>query len=135
MNNIDRYRNQHKIILSIGKALADASEYTISDKEFSSYFSVLKTLDEVLSSHLDSEDNYFYPELARDKNSTIQSISKRLQTEMLPISIVYENYKKKYSSTEKILDNKDSFVDETVFLVESLNRRIEKEEKELYSLL
>jgi len=135
MNIVERYMNQHKIVLSLCSALQEAAEFGVNEKDFSSYVSVLNTLDDILSAHLESEDTYFYPDLAENEDSVIQTTSQRLQEEMSPISKVYKQYKKKYEISENILEDEVTFLKETRFLVKALYNRIEKEEKELYSLL
>jgi hemerythrin superfamily protein len=135
MNIVERYKNQHKIILSLCSALEEAAQLGVNEKEMSSYLSVLKTLDEILSTHLESEDTYLYPDLASNEDSFIQETAQKLHYEMFPITDVYKAYKSKYILETNILKDEIVFLNETKFLVEALHSRIEKEEKELYSLL
>jgi len=135
MNIVDRYKNQHKIILSLCSTLDEAAELGVNEKDMASYMSVLKTLDDILSTHLESEDSYLYPNLADNEDTHIQETAQRLQTQMLPITDVYKAYKDKYILVSNILKDEGLFLKETKFLTEALYSRIEKEEKELYSLL
>jgi len=135
MNIVDRYKNQHKIILSLCRALKESAILGVQENEMSSYISVLKTLDEILSTHLESEDSYLYPRLAQDESLTIQTTSKRLHKEMSPITKVYKTYQEKYIVKSNILKEEKKFLKETNSLVNALNKRIEKEEVELYALL
>ena len=135
MKIVDRYKNQHKIILSLCSALEEAAEIGVNEKDMASYVSVLKTLDDILSTHLESEDSYLYPNLADNEDIRIQEIAQRLQTQMLPITDVYKVYKDKYILVSNILKDEVLFLKETKILAQALYSRIEKEEKELYSLL
>jgi len=135
MNIVDRYKNQHKIILSLCRALRESALLGTETRDMSSYISVLKTLDEILATHLDSEDSYLYPRLAQDENNMVQETSKRLHKEMFPITQVYKTYKDKYIIKKNILKAENTFLQETNSLVDALKKRIEKEEVELYALL
>jgi len=135
MKSIDRYKNQHKIILSLCTALEDAAVLTVLEKKFSYYQSVLKTLDNILAVHLESEDNFLYPDFAQDNSKKVRETAQRLQEEMAPVTAVYVAYKKRYLLKENVFSDTDTFLQETKVFVLTLQNRINKEEKELYPLI
>ena len=135
MKSIDRYKHQHKIILSLCTALEDAAVLTVLEKKFSYYQSVLKTLDNILAVHLESEDNFLYPDFAQDNSKKVRETAQRLQEEMAPVTAVYVAYKKRYLLKENVFSDTDTFLQETKVFVLTLQNRINKEEKELYPLI
>ena len=135
ISTVEIYKSQHKIILSLCDALIRSAELCILEKETSHFESIQHTLDEILTLHLNSEDEYFYPCLAKEGDKEVRRIAQQFQIEMAETTDVYMAYKSRYNKAEYILKESDLFVKNTVDLVQALKTRIEKEEKELYSLL
>ena len=134
MEMIKRYQSQHTIIKTLCKqliSLGTIDEFTL-DVDF--VLKIFSTLDNVLSLHLQSEDENLYPQLLAHKDPEIRSISAAIQTELLETTQAYDAYKTKYSTKESIQSNPTHFVDDTKQIVEALLARINKEEAELYSL-
>jgi len=135
MNGASRYKNQHKIILSMCSALEVAAQPEAIKDDFDYLWSVLKTLDDILTTHLKAEDDFLYPRLINGEDKPLSEVAKKIQDEMGTVSIAYGMYKEKFSSKESILENIESFYKETKLIVAALDERIAKEEKELFSMI
>ncbi|QGU95892.1 hemerythrin domain-containing protein [Clostridium bovifaecis] len=85
--------------------------------------------------HLDSEDKFLYPDLLREGNDKIKSISKSYVNEMGNIAAVFMDYKNRFNTKSKILGNTDGFKKETCNVLKVLTNRLQKEDRELYPLI
>ncbi len=134
MNIIKRYQSQHKIIITLCKQLLSLGtiDEVKQDPEF--VLKIFTTLDNILSLHLQSEDENLYPQLLSHKNSLIKNTSISMRNELLETTSAYADYKNKYLSKENIQHNPADYVNDTKTIINALLTRIEKEETELYSL-
>jgi len=134
MDVIKRYQSQHKIIQTLCKQLISLGTINEVTLDVDVVLKIFTTLDNVLSLHLQSEDESLYPQLLAHKDPEIRSISAAIQTELLATAQAYDAYRNKYSTKESMQSNPTDFVDDTKQIVEALLTRINKEEAELYSL-
>lgn len=114
LNNIEKYtvvQNVHEIVKSIN---------TITGK---------------LKIHLLNEDKFLYPQLLKSSDIELNTFGKKYYEEMKEVTEAYEKYKLKYNTVSKIEQNVDGFNKETKQVFKLLANRVDREEKELYSLL
>ena len=85
--------------------------------------------------HLIAEDDSLYPRLLEGNDVKAKEIAERFSQEMGNLSQVFTAYKVKYNISSKILTNVDAYISDTKVIVEALENRIGREDKELYVLL
>lgn len=88
-----------------------------------------------LKMHLMSEDKYLYPDLLVCSDKEIQTMAKQYMDEMGNLSETYKEYKNNYNVGSKIIENQNKFKNDTIKIVNELKKRIDKEEKGLYTLI
>ena len=88
-----------------------------------------------LKIHLESEDKFLYPNLLKNENEKIKNIAKCYIDEMGDIFNIFNNYKNQFNTRSKIINNKDNFVINTKEVFDKIEKRMKKEDKELYTLL
>lgn len=88
-----------------------------------------------LKIHLDTEDKFLYPDLLNVNNEVLNTMAKEYMKEMGNISSEFIKYKNSFNTKNKIMSNIEQFKIQTVEIFETLERRINKEERELYPRL
>ncbi|MFZ2997013.1 hemerythrin domain-containing protein [Sphingobium sp.] len=87
-----------------------------------------------LAIHLAREDRHVYPELKRHTDAQIAAMATTYEAEMGNLDQQYRDYMARWNS-DGIIAKWDSFCDETLAILEALENRIAREEKNLYPLL
>lgn len=87
-----------------------------------------------LAIHLSIEDMVLYPRLLRDSDRHVKDMAQKYHDEVGSLAKVYEQYHQKWSIPEAIQANPEQFSAETKRLFEALEKRIAREEMELYPL-
>jgi iron-sulfur cluster repair protein YtfE (RIC family) len=85
--------------------------------------------------HLIAEDDSLYPRLLEGNDVKAKEIAERFSQEMGNLSQVFTAYKVKYNISSRILTNVDAYINDTKVIVDALENRISREDKELYVLL
>jgi hypothetical protein len=85
--------------------------------------------------HLLSEDDSLYPRLLGGTDTKAKETAERFFKEMGNLSQVFAEYKVKYNISSRILSNVEAYIKDTKIIVEALENRISREDKELYVLL
>lgn len=88
-----------------------------------------------LKIHLDTEDKFLYPDLLNMNNEVLNTMAKEYMNEMGSISSEFIKYKNSFNTKNKIMSNVEQFKIQTVEIFEILERRINREERELYPRL
>lgn len=135
MFNLNTIRLQHEEILklaqdilnydSVPKVTADAFEISL----------IIGRLAGKLSVHLCGEDQYIYPYLAQKEDKTIQETSRRFAAEMGGLAQVFSDFKAEFMSAPKIKNAPAEFIDTSKKVMGAIMERIDKEERQLYTLL
>ncbi|MBN1468288.1 MAG: hemerythrin domain-containing protein [Fusobacteriaceae bacterium] len=129
MVNMGNYIRQHKeisdVILNIKKLLNRDIEN--NSKEIAL---LINNLAGKLKIHLAMEDKYLYPSLKEVLSK--KEIAIKFEKEMGDISTVFTEFKNKYNTADKIITNISSFKTEISKIVNALEKRLTKEETELY---
>ena len=131
MANIYNYIRQHNEISEVLdqiKLLID-KDVVSNAKQLAE---LINNLAGKLKIHLTMEDKYLYPSL---KNEIVsKQIALKFEEEMGNISVIFNEFKLKYNTTNKIETNSKNFKVDIVKLLFLLENRLNKEEKELYIL-
>lgn len=88
-----------------------------------------------LKVHLQSEDKYLYPKLLESDNLKLRNMARSYISEMSSLSSQFELYKNKYNTKNKITGNSAEIINETRKVLSLLEKRLDKEDKELYPLI
>jgi len=88
-----------------------------------------------LKIHLDTEDKFLYPDLLNMNNEVLNTMAKEYMKEMGNISSEFIKYKNSFNTKNKIMKNMEQFKIDTIKIFEILEKRIDKEERELYPRL
>jgi len=73
--------------------------------------------------------------LSKHENSKVRNTAMLFDTEMGKLAKVFEEYKMKYVIASKIIQNTAGFLLDTKAIFTALEKRIKKEDLELYPLL
>lgn len=88
-----------------------------------------------LNIHLMNEDKFLYPNLLKSTDLTVQKLAVQYNSEMGDLANIFTEYKNKYNTSFKINEKKDSFINDTKKVLNTLVKRIEKEDNGLYKII
>jgi gas vesicle protein len=133
---IDHIKKQHE---EIKKALGELKEdvHSAEDLSRNALWVALKIghLRGILAMHLKFEDDYLYPCLLESKIDEAKVVARKVVTEMGALADKFNAYQKKYIlNPNAIKQQAEEFKHDTLHIIESILRRIEAEEKDVYSL-
>lgn len=129
--NIDGLIRQHSEIRQQVSALKLLIENDIASNSFE-MAKQISFMSGKLKVHLQSEDKYLYPKLLESNNSKLSELAKDYIVDMGNISNTFEIYKNKYNTKSKINSNLNKCIKETKEILGLLEKRLDKEDKELY---
>ena len=85
--------------------------------------------------HLQSEDKYLYSLLLNSQHTEVRKIAKDFIAEMGHIAKIFNEFKIKFNTKNKILNNINEFKLEYPKIMNAISNRLNKEDKKLYVLL
>jgi len=85
-----------------------------------------------LKIHMSTEDRYLYPAMKISENAKLRKAESVYSDEMLKISKVFVAYKTDFNTKTKVLSNVTSFLNESREVLNHLEKRMDKEDHELY---
>lgn len=132
--NIEQLKVQHVKInnmLSETRALVNTKDFETNSREIAKNISQLAG---VLKVHLGAEDRSLYPTLNTSTDLKVKKMAASYISEMGNLSEVYVDFKMKYNTAGKILSDIPDFLKEFDKVFLSLERRMNKEDTELYPL-
>jgi len=128
-------KRQHEDIFNIIRGIKAIIQQGNMERDAADIASQINTLAGKLRIHLISEDEFMYPFLLNSENSELKNIAREFIDEMGNISNEFMEYKNRYNTKSKILNDKSKFLVETESIFKALENRIEKENKFLYPLI
>lgn len=87
-----------------------------------------------LTIHLVMEDKNLYPKAEGCGDMQLSNLSKQMKTEMSGLAEAVTAYGRKWATPDLIQNNQAGFISETKQVFATLQKRIEREEKEFYPL-
>lgn len=135
MASMDNLKRQHLEIINLvsdAQKLLKGSDLENNAIELSRY---IKTLSGKLKIHLSTEDKFLYPDMLKSMEVEVVKIAKDYISEMGNLFEVFMEFKEKYNTKNKILNNKVEFIKTASGVLSSVNNRILKEDRQLYPLL
>lgn len=131
MSQIDTIKKQHSEIANVLGKLKNA----LSKEDYSAASSNINELAGKLKIHLRYEDDYIYPELLKSENTNVKNISNKFIKEMGDLASVFDDFKNKYNTKSKIESNITEFKSTCNVVIKALEKRLSKEDNELYIYL
>lgn len=131
MNYLDQHESIKKEI-SVIKHLTGENDVEANVKDIALHVS---TLAGKIKIHLSMEDKYLYPELQKRGSNQEKTMATAFQKEMGGLADAFVLYKDQYNTVPKIMKNLGQLKSDTLQIFEKIEKRIEKEEKELYKLI
>ena len=129
---LENYLEQHEEVkkeMDAIKALLAFNDIAEHAKEIASH---MNTLAGKISMHLLMEDKHLYPNLIERGNDEVKRMAERFQKEMGNLAEVFVGYKERYNTSKKIIQNINSIKSDTNEVFSKIEKRIIKEENELY---
>ncbi|WP_026895681.1 hemerythrin domain-containing protein [Clostridiisalibacter paucivorans] len=133
--NIINLKRQHNDITGLVNYVLKKIENNMVEQNIQEIVRNINTITGKLKIHLLNEDKYLYPHLINNTDITLDAFGKKFFEEMEEVTMVYENYKSKYNTANKIKQNIEAFNKDTKQVFKTLMDRIQREENELYPLL
>jgi hemerythrin-like domain-containing protein len=123
----------------IKKTLRELQEdiYSVEDLSRNALWIALKIghLNGVLAMHLKFEDDYLYPCLLQSQAKEAKAVANNVVDEMGELANEFDAYQKKYLlNPSAIRQNTEAFRQDSLQIIERILKRIEAEEKDVYSL-
>ncbi|KAJ51853.1 hemerythrin-like domain-containing protein [Clostridium tetanomorphum] len=135
MTNINNLRRQHLEVMALVNKIRN---FIVNRENINREMEIAKNINILagkLKIHLDSEDKYLYPSLLKSRDLTIKKISEDYIKEMSSICNEFMEFKDKYNTKSKLLKNGEEFIKESEIIFKLIEKRISKEDEELYNLL
>lgn len=133
--NLSSYLEQHKSIrdelnwirtnLTLVKVVENAEEIALHINQLSGKLKI----------HLINEDKFMYPSLIASTDVKMKQMALEYQREMGDLQERFKDFKEKYNVKSKLLENKESFMEEAKVVIHAIEDRILKEEKEIYQFI
>lgn len=135
MANINDLKRHHKEIYEIIDYLKSNLEEGKVQQESRKLAQSICTLAGKLKIHLISEDDCLYPRLLGGTDIKAKETAERFSKEMGNLSQVFLEYKSKYNISSRILGGIQSYINDTRVVTDAMEKRMKREDKELYTLL
>lgn len=86
-----------------------------------------------LNLHLSAEDKYLYPSLLKSTDTALQTLAQSYIDEMGNLCQIFNIYKLKFNTKNKIINAKTQFETESIQIIKAIRDRMKKEETDLYT--
>lgn len=130
--NIDNLERQHLEINSLFSKISKNLNSNNITNDIDSLVWDINTLAGKLNIHMKTEDKFLYPELINGANENLKKIAIEYSKEMGDIHKVFGEFKNKFNTKNKILNDTDKFLIESNKVLKLLKNRIDKEDRSLY---
>lgn len=134
MLNLETLARQHKEISEIVTHIKQMIHNNI-DKNALDIAKQINMLAGKLKVHLATEDKYMYPYLLQSDSHIVRETAQIYADEMGHINNEFTNYKNKFNTRTKIINNTKEFLNETDRIFKILEERISKEDISLYKYI
>lgn len=133
--NLNNYLEQHKTVeseITTIKSLINMNDIQQNAGDIALHVS---TLAGTIKIHLSLEDKYLYPGLQKNDDERVKKLAEDYQKEMGDLAEKFVTYKDKYNTRQKIAQNLSTLRQETTNILLEIEKRIHREEKELYKFI
>ena len=132
---LKNYLEQHESIqeeINVIKKLTSVQNAGECAKDIALHVS---TLAGKIKVHLSMEDKYLYPRSLESGNEQVKKLATAYQSEMGELAEAFVQYKDQYNTVCEILKNIQNLKVDTQDVFGKIEKRIQKEEKELYKFI
>ncbi|HEX2803446.1 MAG TPA: hemerythrin domain-containing protein [Sphingomicrobium sp.] len=133
MSELDKLRDDHLVLANLFRRLRDIIEQPEPPSQLV-LFDIRRELLSSLLAHLKLEDWALYPRLAASADSSISETGRRFQNEMGGLAPAFLIYCDKWSASS-IQSDWAGYCSETRGILDSLENRLDCEDRELLPLL
>lgn len=130
----EKYRRQHEVLVDLAVELQTLSQNIESLPQAKEARTLLDRFAGKLVVHLAKEDKSLYPDLEASGNREVMMMAQCFKREMGGLAETFNTYTRKWVSPDKIVNNADEFRSETAAIVDTLAKRIDRENNELYAM-
>jgi iron-sulfur cluster repair protein YtfE (RIC family) len=135
MNRTEQLKKQHEsinqLILETNKLVKEIN-LELNASEIAKNIS---TLAGILQIHLSQEDQYLYPSLMKSENPEVMKKAKMYMDEMGNLKSVYIEFKNEFNTKSKIMTNSIGFEKAFKVVFSAIEKRISREDSDLYLML
>ncbi|MBA7794055.1 hemerythrin domain-containing protein [Citrobacter sp. RHBSTW-01065] len=132
--NIDKMKNQHVEILEKISFLRTLSHAGVSSNA-QEIATAIVSMSAIIKTHLFAEDQFLYPHIEQDRNSTLRQVSSKFQREMTDIVSEYEVFSRRWNIASKLKGNDEAFRRDANNVLRKVYERMQKENKDFYPLV
>ena len=132
--NIDKMKNQHVEILEKISFLRKLSQAGVSSNA-QEIAIVIVSMSAIIKTHLSAEDQFLYPHIEQDGNSTLRQVSSKFKREMTDIVSEYEVFSRRWNIASKLIGNDEAFRRDANTVLRKVFERMQKENKDFYPLV
>ncbi len=135
MINIEQLKKQHAAIEEELKSIQDLTTEENFSERLSDITLHINKLAGQLNIHLMSEDDFMYPALKASKEPEVREMAGSYSQEMGDLVVDFQNYKEKFNTRNKVLAALEEFRPATKVILNRIQTRIDKENRNLYRLI
>lgn len=129
--NIDKFKNQHAVILDGIRQLRDASrEGVVENAE--KIASMIVKISSVIKLHLFIEDTVLYPRIAESSDPKLSRLAEKYKHEMHGISEAFFNFASQWNLPARVVAEPERFRTEANQVLRVLFERMKREDSEFY---
>ncbi|ADL53268.1 hemerythrin domain-containing protein [Clostridium cellulovorans] len=132
MANISNLERQHGEIRELFLVIKEGINANDIKENLDSLVKNINILAGKINVHMHSEDKFLYPTLIESEDEDLRKLAKEYGEEMGTIHGDFSDYKNKFNTKYKILNDTDSFLKESKEILKLLESRISKEDMHLY---
>jgi len=130
-----RLRVHHEELIKLSAEIIESLDPAVLEKDSVAIRKMLSKLAGKLVYHLAYEDMAVYPRLLHHPDPKVKETAKVFAGEIGELKDVFERYMRRWVCDLNIRDEPDEFVSETLYILKTVNKRIEMEDKVLYALV
>lgn len=133
--HLQGYLEQHEKVrqeIKYLQSIIDKKEVIENANEITSHINALAGK---LNMHLSIEDKHLYPDLRKQENTKVQKMVDEYINEMGGLFEEFNAYKLQFNTKSKLVSNVEAFEKSTKEIFYKILKRMEKEEKGIYTLI
>ena len=128
------YREQHARLLALGRELESQLDEDALARDASAARLAVSRIAGALQIHLAMEDDSLYPSLLVHSNAQLRECAQRLRDELKGLREALARYLGRWPTHVAVEREARAFAEQTRELLAQLARRIEREDRELFTL-
>ena len=135
MRITEKLKEQHKEIFEMITRISSQLNSDALSQDTSQVCNLLLDLADNLNYHLTMEDHSFYPVLFNHPDKNIVAAAAKYVDEVKGIKESFIEFMSKWNNPDKVQENPDNFINESMDIFETISNRIYKEDNVLYPLV